>query len=179
MLKLIIFVLMMVVGSRVADAQYSSQSLYAVDEVDGFEDVFNFTIWLESALVLSPFDLGLYSKGNFQRSNRISAIRGIVMGDAVSSGVDRQNHYEELGVMYGWASDPDVIHYSISGGISAIRIAGEEQDEPEFTTGFPVDVALSYRPSPLLGVGVSAFANFNNVENIGGLALRVDIGLMR
>lgn len=177
--KWIVIVLLILGSSNVAIAQNVTKSTVEADNIDGFADVFDFTVWLESAIALSPFDYGFYAKGTLQRSGRISSIRGMVLGNAVSDNIYRENHFEEVGVMYGWASSPGRIHYSVSAGISAIRVAGSEQNEPEFTTGFPVDLALSYRPLPLIGFGVSAFANFNEVHNVGGLALRLDVGLLR
>ncbi len=181
MLKLLVAVLLMVTGVRTVEAQesYTPSPSVGANNLEAFEGILDFSVWVESAIAFSSYDPGIYLRGAVQSSNQIVSVRGIVLGSAVGSDVYSPYHFEELGLMYGWASDPDVISYSVSTGISMIRIAEEGQPIPELSTAFPVDLSFSFRPTPLVGIGLTAFANINTVETLGGVALRLDIGFLR
>ncbi len=178
-IALILGVILPVILVSAVEAQPVRAASSSASAAGEFEDIFGFTFWFEGAVALSPLDFGLYGKGVMQRSNRVSSVRGMVLGDAVSENIGRSNHYEEIAAMYGLATRPGRVHYALSAGFAAIRIAGADEQEPEFTTGIPVDFSVSYRPAPLFGFGLTGFANFNSVENVFGLALRVDIGMLR
>jgi hypothetical protein len=87
----------------------------------------------------------------------------------------------DIGLLYGRASLPGLVHLSLAAGVAAV--GGTRREESLFdpsermstTIGLPFEVQLFFR-LPVLGVGVYGFGNINDQESFGGIAAAVQIG---
>jgi hypothetical protein len=87
----------------------------------------------------------------------------------------------DLGLVYGRRLVSGGVHASIGAGVGAV--GGETREsihgdpEPLATTlGVPIEVQLSLRPVPILGIGLYGFGNVNREESFAGVTVAIQIG---
>jgi hypothetical protein len=88
----------------------------------------------------------------------------------------------EFAVLYGRGTRPGFLHASASAGIAWVtgeRQADGGRPEDVSTVGLPVELQLSLRLLPFLGVGLSGVANWNPEESFGGAVVSVQVGRLR
>ena len=98
------------------------------------------------------------------------SLRGIaaaeILGDDIS----------ELAVLAGYSSKRPQSrgYFSIATGIG--RVSGSSIDA---TFGVPVEIQLFYTPLSFAGIGLQGFANFNKEENLYGILLCLQFGILQ
>jgi hypothetical protein len=90
----------------------------------------------------------------------------------------------DLGIVFGRSLVTGVVHASVGAGAALVRGARRESihDDPEpipSTVGLPIEVQLSIRPIPVLGIGLYGFANVNREETFRGVTVAVQLGNLR
>jgi hypothetical protein len=87
----------------------------------------------------------------------------------------------DLGLVYGRRLVSGGVHASLGAGVGAV--GGETREsihgdsEPLATTfGVPIEIQLSLRPLPVLGIGLYGFGNVNREESFAGVTAAVQIG---
>lgn len=92
----------------------------------------------------------------------------------------------DTGMLIGVSTLSKYSKVSLSVGLAVARIDSMKHafwfisDEKRSTTvGVPVEVQLSITPIPILGLGLTVFANYNNKRSFGGVHAHFLIGKMR
>lgn len=80
----------------------------------------------------------------------------------------------DLGVLYGRARTGPTFH-----SFAAVGLAATEGDAGESTIGVPIRLGASWRPVPILGIGIRTLANLNTVGSYVGFALVLEVGDLR
>ncbi len=89
----------------------------------------------------------------------------------------------DTGVLIGVSTLSRYAKASFSMGMAITRVDSSEHLFPDFkrekkstTIGVPVELSLSLAPLPVIGFGLTVFANYNSRRSFGGLLVNVMLG---
>lgn len=79
----------------------------------------------------------------------------------------------DIGVLYGRGRSSGTLHTHWAAGLAFTEGEGES------TIGIPVRLGASWRPAPILGIGIRGLANLNTVGSYAGFAIVLEVGDLR
>ena len=98
----------------------------------------------------------------------------LFMGRISSLGTEDRTRMEELGLLVGVASRPDVFHGGVAAGLGIATADGDSS-----AIALPFEAQLSWRPIPWAGLGARVFGNINRLDNFGGITVALQVGRLR
>lgn len=110
-----------------------------------------------------------------QRGGSHIAVRGVILVDPLGEDSDS---FGELGLLYGRVSKGRAGHAAIAAGLAHTAVACGSGIDNCTTVGVPVVAEAAFRPTPVLGIGIQAFANLNKQRVFGGVVVFLQLGWM-
>lgn len=141
----------------------------------------DFLFWLNNGLGGSTSGFSMVAGFNFQTKRNLISLRGVHAGDLLDDQI------WDVGLLYGVSSLAESYHASLSAGLGIVggtrQSGGIFSSEPDenipVTVGFPVQVQLFWRPHPVVGFGITGFANMNEEQSFAGIAAGLQIGKLK
>lgn len=121
--------------------------------------------------------LGLMAELVHQKRAHHIAVRGVLLVDPFGESADSMG---DFGVLYGRAAKGRFGHGAIATGVA---LTGFESCPSApgggcATLGIPIVAEAAFRPAPVFGLGVQAFANLNRKTVFGGVVVFIQLGWM-
>lgn len=140
-----------------------------------------FCVWFSDREIISTFLLhaGIASTSYQFSGPNLLSLRGIVTGEIFG------DEFWDVGLLYGRATTAQRYHASISAGVAVFggrrSLGGFFSGSEKITrqVGIPIEGQLSWRPSGFIGLGLSGFANINEVRSVVGVAISLQLGKLR
>ena len=107
-----------------------------------------------------------------QRGANHFALRGVTIQDPYGEG----SELRDVGLLYGRVAKGRQGHGAIAAGVAYTTVSMQDTDTRIF--GVPVVAEAGYRPTPVLGIGIQAFANLNKQRVFGGVVVFLQLGWM-
>jgi hypothetical protein len=107
-----------------------------------------------------------------QRGANHFALRGVTIQDPYGEG----SELRDVGLLYGRVAKGRQGHGAIAAGVAVTAISHSDTESRIF--GVPVVAEAGYRPTPVLGIGIQAFANLNKQRVFGGVVVFLQLGWM-
>ena len=108
-----------------------------------------------------------------QRGANHFALRGVTIRDPFGEG---SGSLTDVGLLYGRVAKGRQGHGAIAAGVAYTSAC--VGDTVCKILGVPVVAEAGYRPTPVLGIGVQAFANLNKQRVFGGVVVFLQLGWM-
>jgi len=143
------------------------------------------TFWLGIAGGQSTVDIGgtLFFNASYQSQCHCFSVRTLGTG----AWLDKGKNMSECSVLYHRATQPSSFYLSAGAGLGFVHgwidergIFGTKEDtELGKKLGVPLEIQFIWRPLPIVGVGVTGFANINSVESYAGWLLTLQVGKLK
>lgn len=129
----------------------------------------------------TPGIAGIVSVSYQFLGSNLLTLRGAVTGEIFG------DDFWDIGLLYGWATTEQDYHASISTGMGIMggsRSTGRlfsdtPREEISHQFGIPIEGQLFWRPSRIIGLGLSGFANINAERSFAGLAASLQVGKLK